>query len=809
MMIGRVLMSAFVALSFAAASLGEKVELSVPGVSAADLVPVERVSTPEHDPIVVVEEGRAVVPVYFADAPQNGNTNDASRELFRVVELTTGAKLERKRGEPKDGEPGIVLGTSRAALDAGISLENLEPGGYEIKTAPHRVYIVGHEANGLAWGIVDFMERVIGARWYFPDEHGGTSVIERSTLSVPPLHYRDAPVYRMRDDWPHVSRHPMLRGTSIGRVKTMGRSGSTWPVQIAVHQPSRWHRVYRDTRPEIFQLRADGGRNWGMLSYGHPKTLETFIENIAYFYDELGGEKPKRKTEEAYRVSFIKSDAITVSPGDQQIGDEYEASKKLMEPEKGAHGSASRLMARFVSKLAQRVKERWPDKTIIYLAYLNYTLAPDAEDVDFPGNVEVQLCGMPGLALYKEPKVWEEYQGNIDRWRELSGRKVQTWEYSCWPADRTSAYYQYPHTLKEYYQHNRDKIVGSFINGTLNTDESVRHHITLYAWLRIMWNPDVDVDAILDEYARRMYGSASDEVREILQLACDRWQNVEWGSEGRAVLPEDVYDKSFTPEVVAHMRELLAAAQEKTADDELLSQRMAFFAHPFDAFFTEAKMIHSGEGARPLVARKIADKPVVDGKLDEPWWDSLPVSTFMKNDGPASQVEPRYDTELRVGWTLDGLAFGFTLEEPNLDALITNKHGADEGALWFEDNVEIFFKTTGTSDGPLYQYIVSATPTLFDSKDMNSAWDTPGIEYDVSRGDGRWFVEVWIPYDGLRDEGFVRPATGVSWIGQFTRHRISDHKTNPDSIREHTRLNDPFGGFSRNLANFAEIRFVE
>lgn len=46
-------------------------------------------------------------------------------------------------------------------------------------------------------------------------------------------------------------------------------------------------------------------------------------------------------------------------------------------------------------------------------------------------------------------------------------------------------------------------------------------------------------------------------------------------------------------------------------------------------------------------------------------------------------------------------------------------------------------------------------------------------------------------------------------MGQFTRHRISDSKVNPDTIREHTRLNDPFGGFSRNLANFAEIRFVE
>ena len=73
-------------------------------------------------------------------------------------------------------------------------------------------------------------------------------------------------------------------------------------------------------------------------------------------------------------------------------------------------------MATFVDRLAREVQRRWPDEnfTIVYLPYLNYTTAPAG--FRFPGNVEVQLAGMPGLASYKEPAIRDAEQANIDRW---------------------------------------------------------------------------------------------------------------------------------------------------------------------------------------------------------------------------------------------------------------------------------------------------------------------------------------------------------------------------------------------------------
>ena len=57
---------------------------------------------------------------------------------------------------------------------------------------------------------------------------------------------------------------------------------------------------------------------------------------------------------------------------------------------------------------------------------------------------------------------------------------------------------------------------------------------TLYVWLKVLWNPEVEVDAVLDEMGRRLYGPAAGTARELLRLECDRWQTGAWSR----VLPD-------------------------------------------------------------------------------------------------------------------------------------------------------------------------------------------------------------------------------------------------------------------------------
>ncbi|MFW5803515.1 MAG: DUF4838 domain-containing protein, partial [Verrucomicrobiota bacterium] len=774
--------------------------LALPAAHAApqkldipDLDPITMKKTVEHDPISIVRDGKPVAVVHLAQS--GGIINKLFNEFQDAIRATTGAALQKNNRAPEADQPAIVIGGVNLADEAGVDAEALEIEGFAVKTAPNRIYIIGKDANGIAWGIADFLERIVDVRWYWPLEHHGRTVRKTDTLVVNPLHYTDAPVYRMRQGWP-----PFYNGTPYGTLRVNDlydrlRGGNSWPVKLAVHQPAKWHVVYKEERPEIFALREDGSRNYKMIDYAHPKTLQTFLENIELH--ETATDEQRKTKDFKFKTSFIKGNSITVSPPDMGVHSAGEQAQALLEPEKGRYASASKLMGQFVRDLAREVKQRWPDKTVIYLPYVNYTLAP--EGIDFPDNVEVQLCGMPGLAMYKQPALREQFQGNIDRWAELTGRPVQTWDYSCWPTDRTKAPFQYPHVVKDYYMHNRDKVVGTFINGGI-PDEWLAQHFTMYCWMKLMWDPEFDVDAAADEFCTRMFGPAADAIRELLRLQTDRWEEVVWQVD--SISPTALYKESYTEEVMERMAELLDDAQEKAADDEVIAARVAYYAQPFEAFFEEAESLRSGKGLRQLSAQKVPDNPKIDGKLDDQWWEMAePLVGFERKAG-GKTVEAKYVTEVRAVWTLDGVTFGVKMHEPNPDALKMDIKTRDDGALWpANDNIEVFVDVTGQKLGRYWQWLINPANTVMDLQDGDQTWNPEEPKHAVHIGEDYWSIELYLPNVMFEDvEEFQKPHTGKTWAAQFTRHRKSS------GPNEYSRLNNKLGGFSRNVADFGLIK---
>lgn len=783
-------------------------------LGAADLDPVTVHDTPRHDPVVLVADGEAKGVIYAAKS--SGTTNKLLREMQDAIAAATGATLEIVRQDPGPDMPAIVVGDSEGSRAAGIDAGEIPIEGFVIKTAPNRVFLVGstEEVQGAdndadAWAIADFLERHVGVRWWWPLDHHGRTIEKADTLTIEPVHYEDAPAYRMRVGWP-----PFYNGTPHGTLRVTDlyerlRGGNSWPIQLAVHQPRsyQWRNIYGEDRPEIFAERADGSRNFGMFDYAHPRTLETFLENIELY--KTATEEQRKTNAFKRKTSFIKGRAITVSPPDMGVHSESELSQKLLEPEKGGFASASKLMGLFVRDLALEVEKRYPDMVVLYLPYVNYTLAP--EGIEFPDNVEVQLCGMPGVAMYKQPALNAQFQGNIDRWAELTARPVQTWDYSCWPTDRTKAPFQYPNVLKDYYQRNTKQVVGTFINGGI-PDEWIAQHFTMYCWMKLMWDPAFDVDAAADSFATRMFGPAAEPIRELLRLQTERWEDVVWQVD--KVSPTALYEQSYTEEVMGRMAELLDEARKKAAGDEVLEARVAYYAQPFDDFFEEAEQLRSGEGLRHVVAKKVPDNPVIDGKLDDQWWDMAePVVGFEKKRGE-SVTEAKYPTEVRVVWTLEGVTFGLKMHEPNPDALKMDIKTRDDGALWpRNDNAEVFVDVTGQKLGRFWQWLINPAGTVMDLReDRDNSWNPEAPKHATHIGEDYWSLELYLPNSMFEDvEGFQKPATAARWAGQFTRHRISDGRESrtDDSVPEYSRLNNKLGGFSRNVSDFAIIKFIE
>ncbi len=747
-----------------------------------DLNPVTIKPAPKHAPIMLADRGKARATICVMGAVKS----QALNELQVCIQKATGVKLPVLKGKLAAG-PAIVIGACPEASAWGLNVAKMPIEGFAIKTAPNRVFIVGRGA-GTVWGVYEFAERVVGARWYWPPQNGGRSVAKVATLSVAPMWIEDAPVFRKRELWPTFGG-----GGPNGELITLHnalRMGNSWPVSLAVHTP-RWGKIYGKTHPEVMQKRKDGSRDDMMLCYGNPKTLKLYLKEIARVFDK--GEKPDDN-----RMG-IRGNAITVSPWDAGIACYCKDCRRLWDRKAGGYGEASRVLGKFVARLGRKVKKRWPGKTVVYLPYVNYTMAP--KGIKFPDNVEAQLCGMPGLGLYKEPSILKTYQGNIDTWRKLTKHRVQTWDYCCWPESSTRSPFLYPHVVRDYYRANRNKIIGTFINGT--TDHWPRSHLSLYAWLKCLWNPDFDVDAAMDEFAKRMFGPAAKPMRELVRLQCDGWEKSRW-PEG-VYSAKAVYQHSFPKATITRMKALLATARRLIGTDPVLKQRLDYYERPFAAFYQEYEIVIEGKGVRPLVAKKVAENPTIDGKLDEALWKKAVATSFRRHVKVGKDAKPRHPTWVKAVWTGDGVTFGFRLTEAHPTKLRLDNTNRDDGTLWFQDCVEVFLDPSSKGGGKVAQLLISAGGGLYDAWGGDAGWTCKGLKFAKALGKDFWSMEVYVPLKAL--PGVVAPATGVSWNGQFTRFRTGHGK--PDKDSEAQKMNARFGGFNSNTADFAPIRFEE
>lgn len=768
-----------------------------------DLNPVTFKEAGAHPPLTLVDKGKPLASIAVM-GPRSGQLNQAIADLQNFIQEATGAKLPIVDG--KAVSPAIVLGDCDLAKQAGLVGARMPIEGFAIKTTAEYVFIVGRDENipgsparsdGTAWGVCEFLERFAGVRCYYPGDIG-RSIPRTDTLRIEPVWLEDAPMFRKREIWPPMSDPWRGKGTQLAPLHGFLRSADSWPNHLAVHQPD-WSNVkeYKEGRPEVFQLRSDGTRDFSMLCYSHPKTLETYLENIER---SVAGKTPVHLG--------IVGNAITVSPADAEIACYAPESRKLWDAKGGQYGSASRLVATFVANLAVEVKKRWPDKTVLYLPYLNYTVAPDG--VTFPGNVEVQLCGMPGLALYKEPDVARSEQENIDKWIKMTGRKIQGWHYSCWPEDRTPAVYLFPHTVRDFYKANRAKTVGTFINGT--TDHWQRQHLSLYCWLKVLWNPEFDVDAAIDEYCRRMYGPAAATMRELAGLQIEGWEKGKLP--GGRLSSKGIHEFCFPRQTVLRMEALLKQAGKQAGADDVIKKRIAYYAGPFDLFFKESKSHAAGGGLTPLVIQRAGENPVIDGKLDDAVWARAQEVSFVRAYDKMKK-EPKYPTTVKAVWTADGVTFGFRLTEPTPERIERGLKGHDDSMLWWDDNIELLFDVTGKNEGEFYHFIVNANNAVADARGKDFSWNAEGVKTATFLGKDFWSMEVFLPYKAFPEA--VRPGPGkvVTWHGSFTRHRVAENGLNPKfksfpgSEREYTRMNTTYALPSNNLADFAALKFVE
>ncbi len=153
---------------------------------------------------------------------------------------------------------------------------------------------------------------------------------------------------------------------------------------------------------------------------------------------------------------------------------------------------------------------------------------------------------------------------------------------------------QFTHVVQWYYRENRDILAGSFLNGG-NVSEWSKNAPTLYVWMKVLWNPAIDVDAVLADLCHRLFGAAAEPAHELLQVMIDSYENAQWptrmGDAGR--VSDAIYKATWPMEVVSDMQALRQQAMAQLPADAVERKRLDCRLWAFDAVVEEARQVHA------------------------------------------------------------------------------------------------------------------------------------------------------------------------------------------------------------------------
>ena len=509
--------------------------------------------------VVIDRSSEIVMP---ANAPYA--TRLAAEELNFFLKGVLGAPLPMV-SERTPGKTAIVVGSraSRVPLPDGYIIDASEGvlcivGNDDDPADPAATAALPDEApwqpcfrRGTLFGVYAFLERFAGVRMYFPGELG-TCIPHARQIVVPEGHVEESPAFSVR-----------RYGYADGPVPPELLDG----MDETSFKRLNWYRL----RMETAHLACCHGAKTHCLS---PDTWDSIYTNACAVIAAAVSSKPP--------YPFPGFDAM---PKDGFTWARHcrcgwcEANIPFSKTDTGF---ATDLVWRRTAELANRLKEKFPGVRVSQMSYIPYVRIPTNA---IPGNVEVFVARRGPWA--EGTAIGAREKDEVRRWHEKLGRKVTLWNYpdkvDCWNLEMKDVPQLAPRAWAAYYRAVAPHVTGAFAES--ESDRWLYNYLNYYVFSRLCWNPEVDVEAILAEHHRLMFGAAEKEMAEFFDTLERCWMKVVARpvdtplGPGVCEAPTEEYlrEKTYPPALLARLDDLLAAASAKVAPGSLEARRIALF----------------------------------------------------------------------------------------------------------------------------------------------------------------------------------------------------------------------------------------
>jgi len=751
----------------------------------------------------------------------------AGKELQRFLSQSLGGEIPLlKTGSGQ--RTALILGESKQLREAGVVIAKLPRDAFVLKSFGPNILIAGRDSmdaipekalkSGGLWGQLYerstlfaayvFMERFVGIRFYFQGELG-TIVPKHKDLRLSRMDVFEKPDFEVRK--------LLLLGPGTGAIdwtsnENGGKNLDYYRLRLETKYIPNCHGLARlrylerfaESHPEYFALMTDGTRyNKASMEFPGQLCFSSGIREEIYKDAEafLTG-KPA-----SARGIMVKTPGGMTGWWDQSS---CQAGYFNIMPQDGfymckcekcqAHfGKGRQASSDFIWSVVIDVANRLKENKIPgYITAMAYTISTSPPTMDIPDNVMVMLANDGGPWGMDKGDSFEKESALVKLWTEkMHGRKPWLWNYTNKYGGRAipNIPASTPKAIGEYYRRMSPAIIGAFLQSDAEKDETGNYlfnYLNHYVFAKVAWKNSTDVDALLKEHHRLMFGEAAMQMEKVFNAFEEKWLKISGkpvvttlGPTSIPLSDYEIWENVYSVQEIANIEKLFDESKRLAAGDTDAGRRIEFirerFLNPVKMQRAEYENNRKAINDLRLLSKALADgqEPTLDGKLDEPAWMNAPEISLVPFERENGKNERGIKTAVRALHDAENLYFAFDCEEPEMDKLLSAKRDVDDPEVWRDSSVEIYLNPSGDRDH-YYQIIVNADGALSDlsgrkddgGKCPNWKWNS-GAKAAVRKGQSSWSVEIAIPVKNLPDFTWER-----NFPINFNRSRILA-KANP------------------------------
>ena len=641
--------------------------------------------------VELVRDGKPCAEIVISENA-DASVKSAAADLQYHLKKISGALLPVVTPSKTKSKNLICVGESECTVKAGYKLPKFERSGYDMLVKDNLVILAGPEKRekrvsfphendlhpesrffslagqeddcGAAHAVTAFLE-YLGVRFYAPGENG-TVIPGGKSISVPEFRRtREAAfarrIYRagaLKNDPDTAAWFRHLKcGSSLEPVAAL-------PLAAVLEQctsvPPEWIACDAQGR---FQITDDGCPYPRFSQPGLQKECARFINKL---FD----------AEPSIRQLQLVLPALR---GKQDSRDLKSFLTKTVYPQP----VESDILFTFYCAVAREVAKKHPGRILICQLPVRNSLPSPAILKKVPKNLRIQPYGQ-GAVLYAAEPTRAQYTGKLSSLAKLSGagtmQQVEWWnEPACQGVPAQGFWFM--RGLQQVRRAQRSVIDGVVIDPALDSRSSSCRLAALpmmqlmyYVNSQLLWDPDLDLEALLDEYYRLWFGPAANEMKSFFLFA----ENLADRPAPRSIL---AVSGQFRAEDVPVWFELLDRAKAKTSPGSVFRRRIEALERSCD----DLKEVFARP--RPAVEVQGSLVPV----------KNLPDGDFSKYRNwvtvPGGKKNAR--TEFAVAATDDRqrLFVAFRCYEPDMSRLKKVRLNPDDPALFDGDHVRFFFLT--------------------------------------------------------------------------------------------------------------------